>query len=165
MRRTLGLLSLAAALGSAAACFTTGPQSPEVGAPGPATGDKDHTLEYWGKVREVLQLRTETQADLRRVSALVRKQADTIRRLPVDGVDTELVIAANAVAQSQEKQLKTADAADYSAKTIRLDPDLKREYVSAGQQTTSALANLKDLAAKLSARYRVSFPPIEETQK
>ena len=165
MRRAPGILLLAAVFVTVIGCFTTGSQTVETADIGPPTGDKDHTLEYWGKVREVMRLRSDGPSDLRQLSEAVRKQADTVRHLQIDGVDMELIVAANAVAQSQEKMLKVVDAANCNIANIRVDPELKTSYTSAGQQIATAMANLKALAPRLSARYKVTFPPIDDVQK
>lgn len=158
MRRTLVTIVLAAVLGTIVGCFTTGNAPPDVGQ---KTGDKEHTLDYWGKVREVMRLKT-TSSDMRQVAAIIQRQSDTIRQLPLVEVDKELYIAALAVAQCQDKELKAADAAGYSPSTLRADPELRKTYADAGQQVAAAIARLKALAPTLSARYGVAFPPIED---
>ncbi|HEV3436325.1 MAG TPA: hypothetical protein VG122_03135 [Gemmata sp.] len=167
MRRTLGLALLTTFVGTIIGCFSTGNEQPEpiatnVGTP---TGDKEHTLEYWGKVREVMRQKTPTpEMNMRQVATIVRQEADTLRKLPVDGVDRDLFVAALAVAQSQEKMLAAADTASYNPKALREDPELKKTYTEAGQQTTAAIARLKALHTLLSARYGVPFPPIEDNK-
>lgn len=161
MRRTLGLLSFTVVAGIVVGCFNSPSPRTEPGPVGKATGDKDHTLEYWNKVREALRARS-SSSDLRQLADIIRNQADTVRRLPSEGVDMDLVVAANAVAQSQEKMLKVADAAGYNLATIRGDQEMKNTYLGAGQQTTSRMEALKALAPTLSARYGANFPPIED---
>ena len=162
MRRTLGLVLLVGIAAPLVGCFTTEPQPPEpITAVGPPVGEKNHTLEYWGKVRDVMQLKS-TSPEMRQVAAVVQRQADTVRKLQTDDVDHDLYVAALAVAQSQEKLLKAAEAAGYSPAALRADPDLKKSYSSACQQIAAATAYLKALQPKLSARYGVPFPPIED---
>jgi hypothetical protein len=162
MRRTLGLALLMGLFGSLIGCFTSGSQPPvTVASVGPPTGDKEHTLEYWGKVREAMRLQT-TSPDMRQVAAVVRQEADMVRQLPVDGVDLDLVVAANAVAQCQEKMLAAASTANYNRALLRADPDLQHAYSEALQQTSAAITRLKALHSKLSARYGVTFAPIED---
>lgn len=167
MRRTLGLVLLMGFVGMMVGCFTTGSEQPETAATaGPPTGDREHTLEYWGKVRDILrQKMTSSDMNLKQVAGIVRQQADTLRKLPVDGVDKDLFVAALAIAQSQEKMLAAADAAGYTPAALRADPELKKTYSDAGQQVTAAIARLKALHAKLSVRYGVTFPPIEDNNK
>jgi hypothetical protein len=162
MRRTLGLILLAGIIAPLVGCFTGKPLPAEpVAGVGPPTGEKNHTLEYWGKVREVMQLKS-TSSDMRQVAAVVQRQADTVRKLQTDDVDHDLYVAALSVAQSQDKLLKAADAAGYSPAALRADPDLKKSYSSACQQIAAATAYLKSLQPKLSARYGIPFPPIED---
>jgi hypothetical protein len=105
---------------------------------------------------------TSPDMHLKQVAALVSMQADSIRKLPLDGVDKDLYVAALSIAQSQEKMLAAAQSAGYSASALRADPELKKTYSEAGQQTTAAIARLKSLQPALSARYGVPFPPIED---
>lgn len=161
MRRTLGLVLLASVIGTTLGCFTTDKKPEPVGPVGPPTGDKEHTLEYWGKMREVMRLKT-ASSDMKQVAAIVQRQADAVRQLPINGVDKELYVAALAVSQSQDKELKAAAAAGYSPSTLRADPELRKSYAEAGQQVAAGVARLKALAPTLSARYGAPFPPIED---
>jgi len=163
IRRTLGLLIFVGFIGTVSGCFDLGPKQPEIPAnPGPASGDKEHTLDYWGKVREVMSQKATRTDTMQQVAVMLRRQADTIRRLPIDGVDRELYETANTVAHYQEKQLKAADAASYNAASLRADPELSNTYKDAGMHLTAAVEALKALRGKLSARYGVQFPPIED---
>jgi hypothetical protein len=166
MRRTLGLALLTGFLGTIVGCFTTeSRQAAPVANVGPPTGDREHTLEYWSKVRDVMRQRTTSpDMNLKQVAAMVRQEADALRKLPLDGVDKDLYVAALAVAQSQEKMLAAADQAGYSPASLRADPELKKAYSDAGQQTTAGITRLKALQATLSARYGVPFPPIDDKQ-
>jgi hypothetical protein len=162
MRRTLGLALLVGIVAPLVGCFTTEPKPQEqVASLGPPTGEKNHTLEYWGKVREVMQLKS-TSPDMRQVAAVVKRQADTVRKLQTDDVDHDLYVAALSIAQCQDKLLMAAETAGYSPAALRADPDLKKSYSSACQQIAAATAYLKALQPKLSARYGVPFPPIED---
>jgi hypothetical protein len=162
MRRTLGFVLLVGMTGIGVGCFTPESKSPEAAVKaGPATGDKDRTLEYWDKVREVLQVKS-TAVNMRAEAAIVQRQADAIRRLPIDGVDHDLYVAALQVAQNQDKMLKAADAAGFRPSALQGDPELKAAYSAACQQITSATAYLKSLQPVLSARYHVKFSPIED---
>jgi hypothetical protein len=164
MRRTLGLALLAGFVGTIIGCFSTGTQRPEpVTNVGPPTGDKEHTLEYWGQVREVMRQKTTSpDMNMRQVATLVRHQADTLRKLPLEEVDKELFVAALSVAQSQEKMLTAAEAANFNPASLRADTELRKTYSEAGQQIDAAIARLKALHTKLSARYGVTFPPIDD---
>jgi hypothetical protein len=161
MRRTLGLVLLASVIGALVGCFTTDKKLEPVGPIGPPTGEKEPTLEYWNKVREVMRLKT-TSSDMRQVAAIVQRQADAVRQLPIQGVDKDLYVAALAVAQNQDKELKTAEAAGYSPAALRADPELRKSYSDASQQVTAAITRLKALAPTLSARYGAPFAPIED---
>jgi hypothetical protein len=161
MRRTLGLVFLTAFVGTIIGCFTKENKQPEPVVSGRPPGDKEHTLEYWGKVREVMRQKTGSN-DMQVVATMVRQQAETVRRLPIDGVDYELCVAACAVAQYQEKMLKAAQAASYNPASLRTDPALKKTYMDACQQIATAMVDLKALHTRLTARYGVTFPPIED---
>jgi hypothetical protein len=163
MRRTLGQALLVGVVGTIVGCFDTGSKQPEnLANVGPATGDKDHTLEYWGKVREVMSQKAARTDTIQQVAVMVRRQADTVRRLSIDGVDKELYETANTIAHYQEKQLKAADAASYNPASLRADPEMSKAYVDAGQHVTAAMERLKALRGILSTRYGVQFPPIED---
>jgi hypothetical protein len=108
----LGIVLFLGFVGTIIGCFTSGSQQPDSGSnSGPPTGDKEQTLEYWGKVREALKLTYGPKDNLSQVASVVRRQAETVRRLSIDGVDRELYVAANSLAQHQERLLKTADDA------------------------------------------------------
>jgi hypothetical protein len=162
MRRTLGIFLFLGFVGTLIGCFTTGKQQPESGSnSGPPTGDKEHTLEYWGKVREALRLTYGPNDNLSQVASVVRRQAETLRQLSIDGVDHELYVAANALAQHQEKLLKTAEDAGYNPITLRSDPVLQKIYLRESQQIITAEESVKALRDKLSSRYGVAFPAID----
>jgi len=163
MRRALALLLCSGFISTTIGCFLPTSQKPEPPPnAGPQTGDKEHTLEYWGKVREVMRQKSGPSDNLQQVASLVRRQADTVRRLSIDGVDRELYETANTIAHYQEKQLKAADTASYNAASLRADPDLSKTYMDAGQHVTAAIEALKTLRSKLSARYGIPFPAVEE---
>jgi len=163
MRRTPVLALLLGFAGMVTGCFDTGVKQPDTPANvGPATGDKEHTLEYWGKVREVMSLKAAREDNMQQVAVIVRRQADTVRQLHIDGVDRDLYVAALAVAQYQDKLLKAADTASYNPASLRADPDLSKEYLDASQHVVAAKEALKVLRGKLSARYGVQFLPIED---
>ena len=91
MRRTLGFIL--PILVAVAGCFFNGSRQSDIADVGPATGDKDRTLEYWGKLRGVVGLQTKSD-DLRALTNMVQKQVDLVRDQSTEGVDTELVAAA-----------------------------------------------------------------------
>lgn len=163
MRRTLGIVLFVGFVGTIAGCFNT-PSKPEVPSNvGPPTGDKEHTLEYWGKVREVMLLKT-TSSEMRQVASVVQRQTDSVRRLQIDGVDHDLYVAALAVAQYQDKLLKAAEDAGYNRDSLVKDPILRKTYTDACQQIAAAVARLKALQPVLTTRYGVPFAPIEDKQ-
>jgi hypothetical protein len=82
--------------------------------------------------------------------------------LSIDGVDRELYVAANSLAQHQERLLKTADDAGYNPTALRADPVLQKTYMRESQQIIEAEQAVKALRAKLSSRYGVVFPVIDE---
>ena len=163
MRRTLGFVLLAGLAGIVTGCFTKENKPPEPVVNGRPPADKERTLEYWSKVRDVMRQKTSSN-DMQAVATVVRQQAETVRRLPIDGVDYELYVGAIAVAQFQEKLLKAAETAGYSPASLRADPTLRKTYTDACQQVATATADLKALHTKLSTRYGVLFPPIEDQQ-
>jgi hypothetical protein len=128
---------------------------------GQPTGDKEHTLEYWGKVRELMQLQSNS-SELRQVATVVKRQTDGVRSLQIDGVDHDLYVASLAVAQYQDKLLKATEDAGYNLAALRANADLKKTYSDACQQIAAAIAHLKALQPTLSARYGVQFPAIED---
>ena len=95
---------------------------------------------------------------------MIRGQVDAIRRLPVDGVDRDLLGATFAVVQNQEKLLTVAETVGYNPASLRSDAGLQKSFSDAGQQITAGKARLKTIHTVLSARYGVAFPPIEEKQ-
>lgn len=164
MRRTLELVLFAGFVGLMFGCFPMRARQPETPATlGPLTGDKEHTLEYWGKVREVMQLKSNS-SELRQVAAVVQRQTDAVRSLHIDAVDKDLYVAALAVSQYQDKLLKATEAAGYNPAALRSDPDLKKTYTDSCQQIAAAITRLKGLQPTLSARYGVQFPLIEDKQ-
>jgi hypothetical protein len=163
MRRTLVLALFVGFAGTFVGCFDLGSKQPETAANvGPASGDKEHTLEYWGKVREVMSLKAARTDTIQQVAVMIRRQADTMRRLSIDGVDRELYETANTIAHYQEKQLKAADTASYNPAILKADPELSKTYIDAGQHVAATMEVLKALRGKLSARYGVQFQPIDE---
>jgi hypothetical protein len=165
MRRTLGIVLFVGFAGTVAGCFNpSGKQTETAATAGPPSGDKEHTLDYWSKVRAVMKQKSAQTDNLQQVSSMVEKQAVTIRQLSIDGVDRDLYVAANALAQHQEKVIEVASKAAYTPSMLRADPDLQKTYLRESQQIVAAEENLKALRAKLSARYGVTFPPLEEQQ-
>ncbi|HEV3386487.1 MAG TPA: hypothetical protein VG097_16810 [Gemmata sp.] len=163
MRRTLVLVLIVGFTGTIVGCFDMGAKQTESAANvGPATGDKEHTLEYWGKVREVMSQKAARTDNMQQVAVMVRRQADTVRKLQLDGVDHDLYVAALAVAQYQDKVLKAADLASYNPASLRADPELSKEYLDASQHVAAAMEALKALRGKLSVRYGVQFPQIDD---
>jgi hypothetical protein len=158
MRRTLGFIL--PILVAAAGCVSTGPLAPSED-PGPPNGDKDRTLEYWGQLRAAMTQRTKSD-DLRALANLVQRQADTIRGLPTEGVDPELVSAASAVAKCQEKVVEMAEFADFQLAGLRAAPAVAKEFAQANRQASAAAARLAGLHSRLSARYGVAFVPFEK---
>jgi hypothetical protein len=156
MRRTLGfILPVIVASG----CISGGPFAPSQDV-GPPNGDKDLTLAYWNNLRGVMTQRTKSD-DLRSLANLVRRQSDTIRGLPTDGVDPELVSAAVAVAKCQEKVIEMAEIADFELAGLRASPVVAKEFAQSNHQAAAAAARLAQLHARLSARYGVSFVAFE----
>ena len=158
MRRALGFILpiLLAATG----CVSGRLFAPFVDA-GPPNGDKDRTLEYWGKLRGVLSHRSQSD-DLRALTNLVQRQVDVIHSMPTDGVDPELVSAAQALAKCQEKVIEMAEIADFQMAGIRAAPAVAKEFVQSNQQAGAARARLTQLHSRLSARYGVAFVPFEK---
>lgn len=158
MRRTLGfLLPVVAGL---VGCFSLDGSVPRTLDAGPATGDKDRTLEYWGQLRGVMRMQSRS-GDLREVADVVRKQVDAIRALPPESVDVELVAAADALARSQEAVLEAGETAGFNPAALRAAPEVMKSYTDAGRRTSAATMRLKNLRAKLGARYGVAFPPLD----
>ena len=158
MRRALGFILpiLLAATG----CVSGGLFAPFVD-PGPPNGDKDRTLEYWGKLRGVLSQRSQSD-DLRALTNLVQRQVDVINSLPTDGVDPELLSAAQALAKCQEKVIEMAEIADFQMAGIRAAPAVAKEFVQSNQQAGAARARLAQLHSRLNSRYGIAFVPFEK---
>jgi hypothetical protein len=129
--------------------------------PGPPNGDKDRTLEYWNGLHGVMSQRTNSD-DLRSLANLVQRQSETIRGLPPDGVDPELVAAAGAVAKCQERVIEMAEIADFQLAGLRASPAVAKQFAQANQQASAAGARLAHLHARLSARYGATFAPFEK---
>jgi hypothetical protein len=159
MRRTLGFL-LPVVVTGLVGCFSSGERAARTLDAGPPTGDRDRTLEYWGKLRDIL--RTETRSnDLREVGAVVRHQAEAIRNLSPENVDVELVAAADALVRSQEQVLEAGELAGFNPVAIRGAPEVLRMYTEAGKRSAAATARLKNLGPTLAARYGVAFPALD----
>jgi hypothetical protein len=159
MRRALGFILPVVVC---AGCFSFGNRQPDAAGAadaGAPTGDRDRTLEYWGKLRGVMGERTKSD-NLRALTNIVQKQVDVVRNQPTEGVDAELVAAAEALAKSQEKVVELAEIADFRFEALRV-PQVAKEFARANQQAGAATARLKALRAKLSARYGVNFPPLD----
>jgi hypothetical protein len=156
MRRTLGLILPVVVC---AGCFSFGKRQGDVAEAGPPSGDRERTLEYWGKLRGVIGERSKSDS-LQALTNIVQKQVDMVRNEPTEAVDTELVAAAEALAKSQEKVIELAAIADYRFEALRV-PQVAKEFAQANQQASAATARLKSLRAKLSARYGVNFPPLD----
>ena len=154
MRWTLGFI-LPVLIAAATGCISGGLLSPSVDA-GPPNGDKDRTLEYWNGLRGIMGQRSKSD-DLRALTNLIQRQASTIRALPTEGVDPELVSAANAVARCQDEVIKLAEIADFQLAALRASPAVAKQFAQANQQATAATANLAQLHSRLSARYGVTF--------
>ncbi len=161
-RRTWGFVLLGAWMSALVGCFSLGNiKSGAVVDVGPPSGEKDRTLDYWNQVRGAMREKS-TATELRQVANVVRRQAETIRSLPIDGVDYDLYVSANAVAQSQEKMLTLAEKANYDLAVLRSDAELRKSYPEAGQHTSAAINKLKNLRATLSTRYGAEFLPLED---
>src|SRR5262245_11218025 len=157
MRRTLGfILPLLVTTG----CFLTGNRQPDAVDAGPPLGERDKTLEYWGKLRGVMGERSKSD-ELRALTKIVQKQVDVIHNEPTEGVDTELVAAAAALAKAQEKVIEVAEIANYQLAGLRASPPAAKQFVEANQQAAAAAARVKALRAKLAARYGIAFPATE----
>lgn len=128
---------------------------------GPPNGDRDSTLEYWGKLHGVMSVRSKSD-DLRALTNIVQKQIDVIRETPTEGVDPELVAAAEALAKSQEKVIEVAEIADFQMAGLRASPVAAREFGLANQHASAAAARLAHLGPKLSSRYSVPFTPFNK---
>jgi hypothetical protein len=157
MRRTLGFIL--PIVFAAAGCVSGGPFAPYED-PGPPNGDKDRTLNYWNGLRGVMSQRTKSD-DLRALANLVQRQSETIRGLPPEGVDPELVSTAVAVAKCQEKVIELAEIADFELAGLRASPVVAKQFAEANQQASAAAARLAQLHARLSARYGVAFAAFE----
>jgi hypothetical protein len=157
MRRTLGFLLpiLVGGLG----CFFTGGRQPDTAAGAPA-GDKDRTLEYWGKLRGAM-VQQPRSSELRELTNVVRRQVSVVRTQTPDGVDPELLAAAAAFAKSQEKVIELAEVADFQIVGLQSSPQMKQAFGDANRQAVAATARLKALRSRLSARYGVTFPPLD----
>jgi hypothetical protein len=156
MRRALGFILPVIV---AAGCVSGGLFAPAED-PGPPNGDPDRTLDYWNGVRGVMTQRTNSD-DLRALANLVQRQSETIRSLPTDGVDPELVAAADAVAKCQEKVIELAEIADFQLAALRTSPAVARQFAQANQQASAATGRLARLRSRLSARYGVEFAHFE----
>ena len=157
MRRALGFIL---PVFVAAGCVSGGPFAP-VEDPGPPNGDKDRTLEYWNGLRGVMSQRTNSD-DLKALANLVQRQSETIRGLPIDGVDPELVAAAGTVAKCQEKVIEMAEVADFQLAGLRGSPAIAKQFALANQQASAATARVALLHSRLSARYGATFAPFEK---
>jgi len=157
MRRTLGFLLPVLVIASG--CLSGGPLALREDA-GPANGDADRTLNYWNGLRGVMSQRSKSD-DLRALTKLVLQQSETIRALPTQGVDPELVEAANAVAKCQDKVIEMAEIADFQLAGLRGSPVMAKEFAQANQQASAAVARLAQLHSRLSTRYKVSFTAFE----
>ena len=157
MRRTLGFIL--PVLVAVAGCVSGGPFALTEDA-GPPNGDANRTLEYWGKLREVMSQKSKAD-DLRALTNVVQKQSDTIRELPTEGVDPELVSAAQALEKCQDRVIEMAEIADFQMAGLRAAPTVAKEFVQSNQQAGAAAARLRSLHKKLSARYGVAFAAIE----
>ena len=158
MRRTLGFI-LPVVVGGLVGCFGTGERQPAADA-GPPAGDKDRTLEYWGKLREAMTPRAKADG-LRALTGEVRRQVEAVRNQPVAGVDSELLAAAEELARCQEKVIELAEIADFQIAGLQSSPQMKQAFGEANRQASAATARLKALRAKLSTRYGVSFPVLD----
>jgi hypothetical protein len=126
--------------------------------PGPPNGDKERTLAYWNGLRGAFAQRSKSD-ELRALTSLVRRQSETIRNLPSEGVDPELLSAANAVAACQDKVIEMAEVADFQLNALRASPVLAKEFAQANQQASAAAARLAQLHARLSSHYGITFEP------
>lgn len=125
---------------------------------GPPNGDPDRTLAYWGKLHNVMSMRTKSD-DLRALTNIVQKQIDVVREASTEGVDPELVGAAEALAKCQEKVIEVAEIADFQMAGLRASPVAAKEFTLANQQAGAAAARLARLGGRLSARYKATFVP------
>jgi hypothetical protein len=160
MRRTLGFILPIIVSVAGAGCFLSGNRQPAVADAGPPTGERDRTLEYWRKLRAVMGERTKAD-DLRSLTKIVEKQVDVVHNESIEGVDLELVAAAQALAKSQGKVIEVAEIADYRMEGLRASPPAAKQFAQANQEASAAINRLKALRAKLSARYGVNFPPLD----
>jgi len=142
----------------AAGCVSGGTLAPEEEDPGPPKGETERTLEYWNGLHGVMSQRTSSH-DLRALANLVQRQSETIRGLPGDSVDPELVEAATAVAACQERVIELAQIADYQLTALRTSPTLAKQFALANQEASAAAGRLAKLHERMSARYGVEFAP------
>jgi hypothetical protein len=158
MRWSLGLIL--PVLLSAVGCLSGGPFAPAVDA-GPPNGDTSRTLAYWNGLRGVMSQRSKSD-ELRALTSVIQRQSETIRNMPTEGVDPELVSAASAVAKCQDKVIEMAEVADFQLAGLRASPILAKEFAQANQQASATAARLAQLHARLSARYGVAFASFEK---
>jgi hypothetical protein len=153
MRRALGLLLpvIVASVG----CISSLPFTAKEDA-GPPNGDKDRTLAYWNGLRGAMGERSKSD-DLRALTNLVRKQAETIRGMSAEGVDPELVAAAHAVAKCQDKVIELAEVADFQMAALRASPTMAKQFAEANRDSSAAAARLAELRGRMSGRYGVAF--------
>ena len=153
MRRALGLLLpvIVASVG----CISSLPFTAKEDA-GPPNGDKDRTLAYWNGLRGAMSQRSKSD-DLRALTNIVRKQAETIRAMSAEGVDPELVAAANAVAKCQDKVIELAEVAAFQMTALRGSPIMAKQFAEANRESSAAVERLAQLRGRMSARYGVSF--------
>jgi hypothetical protein len=154
MRRALGLLLpvIVASVG----CISSLPFTAKEDV-GPPNGDKDHGL------RGAMNQRSKSD-DLRALTNIVRKQAETIRGMSAEGVDPELVAAANAVAKCQDKVIELAEVANFQMAALRASPIMAKQFAEANRESSSAVERLAQQRGRMSSRYGVSFAALVQVR-
>jgi hypothetical protein len=122
-------------------------------------GEKDKTLAYWKKLKEIMERQPKADQYPEFVKES-RRTVDDIRSLPAVGVDPELLEHAEALARYLDRFLSMVEFTKDNATVARRQPGFEKAIVESGQRAIDVSSQVRGLRGKLSYRYSVEFPAV-----
>jgi hypothetical protein len=133
-------------------CFFTRETTHTEGAP------RTPTHAYWRQANAALAQKP-AGGDMRALVQLVRTQSETLRALPSEGVDAELVAAVDEVIKSEERVIEIAEMFGSDATRLKTAQGMAVVFADANRQASEAKSRLKAMRSLLNARYGGGFAP------
>ncbi|MCS6863912.1 MAG: hypothetical protein RMJ56_02410 [Gemmataceae bacterium] len=114
------------------------------------------THAYWREVNQILSQKPAGN-DMKSMVQLLETQVASLRELPTEGVDGELVTAVQQLIQAEEEVLWQANTVDRNPEFLRQSRQLSELYADANRQAAQAKKKLKELRSVLNKRYGGGF--------